>query len=142
MKHPDWFALRCGDCARFRIENGKIKHRDGKPIPHRKTELVCDRVPCGRFDGPDGVKPVAGWRAGFVNKPRLRNDWWAVVQKYARCKLFGTLPKAGGINDQDELEMALFSAIGGVEKEMERDSKVSMIQAAGPLGMLFALGAK
>lgn len=80
-------------------------------------------MPCGSYQG----------------KPRIRREWFAIIEKYRHCSTFNALPKAGGVNDQDWVEMRLFMAIRRAENGAEDDANSKAIRKLGPLGVLMSL---
>lgn len=105
--HPNWFRLPCGVCRLHRIEGGVVRtDQDGRAV-RAATPVPCYRTPCG----------------DYANKPRISNDWLPILEKYELCKSFEfhIPPRAGGLNDQNWLEIHLFAAIRLAERRAEAE---------------------
>ncbi len=75
----------------------------------------------------------------YVGKPRIRSEWVPIILKYQTCTTFNALPRAGGVNDQDWIEMRLFAAIRSAEEGVEAVNTSKTIRKLGPLGILMSL---
>lgn len=117
--------MRCIDCRRYRVRGkGNIERdKDGNPIP-TENPPPCSSTPCKSFEG----------------KPRLSLEASAIIEKYATCRAFDALPRAGGINDQDPREMRVFRLLKQIDDEFQAESRNSIASKAGPMaGLLMSL---
>jgi len=59
----------------------------------------------------------------YGEKPRIAADWVPLLEKYYLCKAFDFRipPRAGGMRDQNWLEMRLFSVIRLEEQRTEAE---------------------
>lgn len=99
----------------------------GLPILNAKP-VDCMAQPC-KCDGPH-KKPSLS--------PVIRRVW----QKYRQCTEFGVLPRDGGLNGQNQLEMRFFEAFRALDDEGDAASRNRMIEKAGPLGLLVSMYGK
>ena len=100
-----------------------MKHdEDGHPIPEHKKTPPCQRTPCGSYEG----------------KPRLRREWIPLVLRYRQFRVLGSWPQAGGVRDQNPIDIGVFMAMRQAEMEIERQARQKMA-STNPLGYLLSL---
>lgn len=75
----------------------------------------------------------------FADKPRFREDWQPVWDKYRRCREFNALPRPGGMNQQNGFEMAVFQAMADGERWAELERQTKTVQSGGPFAGLLAM---
>lgn len=67
-------------------------------------------------------------------------EWWHLFRRYRQCHAFKCLPRAGGLNEQDSIEMRLMYEIDSVLESAESGARANLVRNAGPMGALLSLG--
>lgn len=62
--------------------------------------------------------------------PRRAEEAKRYLALYTRCVTFHTLPKAGGVDEQDELEMRMLDIVGGTVAKHEQEKAEAKRNAA------------
>lgn len=101
-----------------------VRDRFGLKVLNEKP-IDCRMTPC-QCDGP--------WR-----KPMFTPFERHVFHRYRLCEANGTLPKAGGLDDQNPIEMEFFAVLRSVDDSMETRRQNERMRNAGPLAPLLML---
>ena len=62
------------------------------------------------------------------------------MARYRQVSLLGCLPRAGGLRDQNTLELVLFTELRRLEREHEQKQRTELAQT-DPLGAILAMAA-
>ena len=104
-RHGEWALRDCDDCRRYVFKDGKVLlDGEGEPVPN-PSPPECRRTPCG----------------SRADKPRLEKWQLEVLSLWRTCRRYRTLPRAGGVVDQDAFLMDVFAALDALQAEIERE---------------------
>ena len=104
-RHGDWALRDCDECQRYLHKDGKVVlDEDGEPVEN-PAPPDCRRTPCGSRE----------------DKPRLEGWMVEVLSLWRTARRYRTLPRSGGIADQDPWIMDLFARLDALSDEVERE---------------------
>lgn len=112
FEHPIEFVRDCEKCRRFLLDDRNEVARDqtGAPIERGNVPPGCDL--CARHE--------AGFEDGWIGVNGI------LFEQFLACWLFGALPRAGGLDDQDPDELAALVRMGMAARSYDRKFQADM----------------